>query len=101
MFATVSIRRVVLVADAFLEERLLDRIEKMGFLAQSSVECTGRDSRRLAEDVLSRGRVRIEALGTADIARELMKYISDGAFQGHSISCYMDSVEMDERIALG
>lgn len=98
--STVVLRRVVVIADAVLEDDIQTLIAQMGFLAQSSVDCSSRSLGSVADNGLSKGRVRIEALGTADIARELMRNINDGAFRGHSIFTYLDSVEVDERVAL-
>ena len=95
-----AIGRLVLITDTVLEEDLLALIDEMGFFGHSSVECSCRSLGGFADNGLSRGRVRIEALGPVEIARGLMRQINDGMFRGYSIFTYLDSVEVDKRGAL-
>lgn len=98
--ATMPLGRLVLIVDTVLEDDLLTLIEDMGFIGHSSVDCSSRTLGGIADNGLSRGRVRIEALGPAQIARTLMRRINDGAFRGHAIFTYLDSVEVDKRVTL-
>lgn len=95
MFETVLIRRVVLIADATAERSACGEIERLGFLAYSSVRCSGGGLRGAVQDVFSESsHVRIEALGSSEQVRRLMQYVDDELSRRHAVVCFTDSVEV-------
>ena len=99
MCRTVAMRRVVLIADCRLEELLLAEIERLGFLMHNRVDCCGKGGKDVFSDGFSgRSRVRIEALGTRDIAVELLDFVQQPELRRYSIVSFMDVVEVDERM---
>jgi hypothetical protein len=98
---TVTIQRIVVITDAAVEHVVLREIERLGFLAYSSVRCTGRGLRRVVEHVFAEtSHVRIEALGSQDDVRRLMHYVAGGPLNHSSIVCFSDSVEVSECAAV-
>jgi hypothetical protein len=101
MLETTTIRRVVLIAAAAVEQAVLREVERLGFLAYSSVRCAGRGSPDTVHDVFSESsHVRIEALGSDDLAHQLLQYVDDSNLSRFSVVCFMDSVQVSASAAL-
>lgn len=98
MCSTVAMRRVVVIVDAVLEQLLVEEIERLGFIVHTRADCVGRGARDVLQDGFSgRERVRFEAIGTRDIALDLMEFVQQPELRRYSIVTFMDVVEMDER----
>lgn len=91
-------RRVVLIADASLEQALLQEIESLRFDAYSSVPCAGRTARSGIDYVFSAtSHVRIEALGSPLSVQRLMHLVSEGALGRFGVACFSDAIEMAQK----
>ncbi len=100
MLDTVTVRRVVLIADSAVEQIICREVERLGFLAYSSVHCSGGGSRSVIPDIFSAtSHVRIEALGSPDLVRRLMRFVDDHLARRYSIVCFTDAVEVSASTA--
>lgn len=101
MLGTVTTRRIVVIAEAGSERAVVQEIERLGFLAYSSVRCLGRGARRVVDNVFAEpSHVRIEALGSLEKVRQLMHFAANGPVSRSSIVCFADSVEVSENAAV-
>lgn len=98
-----TVPRVVLIADAAIEERLLHEIERLQFPLCSSVPCSGHgpcfahDHDRFA----SHSHVRIEAIGSTELVRQLLRIIHHYPFDRFSLACFVDTIQLSGCAAAG
>jgi nitrogen regulatory protein P-II 2 len=98
MCNTIAMQRVVLIADSVLEQRLVSEIERLGFVLHTRADCNGQTARAVMRDEFAgREHVRLEAIGTRDVALDLMDFVQQVELRRYAITTYMDVVEMDER----
>ena len=86
--------RIVLVAESGAEEPLIREIERLGFTAYWSVNCTGRGTRAIVPSLFAESsHIRIEALGPRYLAQELLQFVRD-EMSRFSITCFTDLVDV-------
>lgn len=96
MLNTELFRRVVLVIDTAVEQVVLREIERIGFLAYSSVHCASSGPRKSTDDAFfGSSHVRVEALGTTDQAMQLLRVADTPTLSQFSIVCFMDAVQVN------
>ena len=86
--------RIVLMAESAAEAPIVREIERLGFTAYWSLNCTGRGGRAIVHDVFTDStHVRIEALGPRFIAQQLLQFVRE-KLSHFSITCFTDLVDV-------
>lgn len=97
----VTIRRIVLIADAAVEGALVREIERLECTAYTSVHCAGRTARGVMDDGFSgTSHVRVEVLAEIDAIRSLAWFVHEGPLSRYSIVSFVDTVDILECAAV-
>ncbi|MGQ0635049.1 MAG: P-II family nitrogen regulator [Planctomycetaceae bacterium] len=92
----IAVRRVTVVADAALEQMLLEEFVRVGAKGYTCVDCRGRGGHEGIEDPFSgSSRVRIETVVQPDTANRIVAYLSSPEFDSHALFTTVEAVHVD------
>jgi MFS superfamily sulfate permease-like transporter len=91
----VSIRRITVVAETVLEQRLQRAFAELGASGYTAIQCAGAGRRRLREDPTSpEFCVRIEVLALPDIAERMLAWLHREIVPFHAVTACVETVEV-------
>lgn len=95
MSKLVSIRRVTVIADVLLDNRLLQELFKLGARGYTSMKCHGRGRHAVLEDPYTGdGLVRLEFLVQPTVAEKIIDYLHSEVFSQFAATVCSETVEV-------
>jgi nitrogen regulatory protein P-II 2 len=91
---TVPLRRVTIVAEHVLEDRLVRELREAGARGHTISEVRGEGSRGVRASEWEGKNVRIETLVAADTADRILERLAERYFPSYAVVAYVDSVEV-------
>jgi hypothetical protein len=89
----VEVRRVTVVAETVLQQKLLEQFQKLGARGYTCSYCFGKGRHEVVEDPCTgRSLVKIVILARESVATAIMRYIHTSQFESYPAMAYMDSV---------
>ena len=93
-----GIGHLVVIADAVLEQRLLEAFLKLGAKGYNCHYCMGKGRHEILEDPFTgRSRVRIEVLAQMDVAKKILDFLHGKPFGRYPLAAYIETVQVDKR----
>lgn len=91
---TVPLRKVTIVAEALLEERLLREIRERGARGFTLTEARGEGSRGVRASEWEGRNVRIETLVAPDVAHRIIAHVAEAYFPHFAVVAWVEDVEV-------
>jgi nitrogen regulatory protein PII len=91
---TVRLRKVTIVAEALLEERLLRAIRERGARGFTLAEVRGEGSRGVRASDWEGKNVRIETLVPAESAERILAHVAEAYFPHFAVVAWVEDVEV-------
>jgi nitrogen regulatory protein PII len=91
---TVRLRKVTIVAEALLEERLLRAIRERGARGFTLAEVRGEGSRGVRASDWEGKNVRIETLVPAEAAERILAHVAEAYFPNFAVVAWVEDVEV-------
>jgi nitrogen regulatory protein PII len=91
---TVRLRKVTIVAEALLEERLLSAIRERGAHGFTLAEVRGEGSRGVRASDWEGKNVRIETLVPAEAAERILAHVAEAYFPHFAVVAWVEDVEV-------
>ena len=91
---TVALKRVTIVAEAELEPRLTQDLERLGARGWTVLQARGKGSRGVRSSAIDGTNVQIETLVSAPLAERLLAHIAEHYFEDYAVIAYVDTVEV-------
>ena len=89
---TVSLKLVTVIAEAYLESRLLEEIKALGARGYSVSEVRGEGSRGIRASEWEGRNVKIETLVSADAADLILQHVAANYFPNFAVVAYLTDV---------
>jgi nitrogen regulatory protein PII len=90
--STVLLRKVTIVAEALLEERLLRELRELGSRGFTIAEVRGEGSRGIRATDWEGQSVRIETIVAPDVATRILEHIAAHYFDHYAVIAWVDEV---------
>lgn len=91
---TVTLKKVTIVAEALLEDRLLREIRALGARGYTLTEARGEGSRGVRASEWEGRNVRIETLVGREVAERLLEHVAAKYFEHHAVVAWAEDVEV-------
>ncbi len=91
---TVPLKRVTIVAEAVLEERLLREIKALGARGYTVTDVRGAGNRGIRASEWAGGNVKIETLVGPDTADRILAHLAERYFPHFAVVAYVENVEV-------
>jgi nitrogen regulatory protein PII len=91
---TVRLRKVTIVAEALLEERLLLELRERGARGFTVGEARGEGSRGVRASDWEGRNVRIETLVSPEVADTILSHVADAYFPHFAVVAWVEEVEV-------
>lgn len=91
---TVSLKLVTVIAEALLEDRLVQVIRALGASGYTVTRAAGRGSRGIRASEWEGQNVRIETLVSAEVADRIMTHLAEHYFELYAVVAYLQTVEV-------
>jgi nitrogen regulatory protein P-II 2 len=91
---TASLRKVTIVAEALLEERLLRLVRESGARGFTVGEVRGEGSRGVRASDWEGKNVRIETLVSPEVADRLLEHVAEAYFPQFAVVAWVEDVEV-------
>ncbi len=92
--STVLLRKVTIVAEALLEERLLRELREHGSRGFTIAEVRGEGSRGIRASDWEGQSVRIETIVAPDVADRILDHIAAHYFEDYAVIAWVDDVRV-------
>lgn len=108
----VQMRKIVVIADVSLEERLAGEFIERGASGFTSIPCRGAGRRQLAHGYAPSEQVRLEVIAPSDIVDDILSFLRRSVMPDHHITAFIERIDvvraeqfapvpLDERSSLG
>lgn len=91
---TVPLKRVTIIAEAVLEERLLDDLRELGARGYTITEARGEGTRGVRASEWEGKSVKIETLVSPEVAERLLERLAARYFEHYAVVGYLETVEV-------
>jgi nitrogen regulatory protein PII len=91
---TVTLRKVTIVAEAFLEDRILREIRERGARGFTIAQVRGEGARGVRSSEWEGRNVRIESLVSAEAADRIVTHIAEHYFPNYAVIAWVEAVEV-------
>ncbi len=91
---TVPRRKVTIVAEALLEDRIVREIRALGALGFTIAETRGEGSRGVRAAHWEGRNVRIETIVGDEVAAAILAHVADHYFEYYAVIAWVDNVEV-------
>ena len=91
---TVPLRKVTIVAEAFLEERLLREVRERGARGFTLTEARGEGSRGVRASEWEGRNLRLETLVTEEVADRILAHVAEVYFPHFAVVAWIEDVEV-------
>lgn len=90
----VPMKRVTIVAESLLTDRLQDDVLRLGASGYTSTLAEGRGSRGVRASEWEGRNVKIEILVTTDVADRILHHLAEAYFANYAVIAYAHDVEV-------
>jgi nitrogen regulatory protein PII len=91
---TVTLRKITIVAEALLEERIRREVRACGARGFTVAEVRGEGSRGVRASEWEGGNVRIETLVSPEVADRILAHVAEAYFAHHAVVAWVEDVEV-------
>lgn len=89
---TVVLKRVTIIAEALLEERLVRDIKRLGARGHTITEVRGEGSRGVRASEWEGHNVKLESIVSPDVADRVLEYLAATYFPHFAVIAYVEDV---------
>ena len=87
-------KRVIIIGDETVEQRLLSEIQGMGASGHTAYAVRGKGARGVRPRHGEPGNTKIEVIATADVARQIIEHVAKNYFEKYAMIAFIDDVEV-------
>lgn len=91
---TVQRKLVTIIAESFLEDRLIHDIKKLGAKGYTITLAKGEGSRGVRASEWEGGNIRLETIVSQDVADRILQQMSNAYFPNFAVIVYVENVEV-------
>jgi nitrogen regulatory protein PII len=91
---TVTLKRVTIIAEAVLEERLIREVKQAGATGFTLTAARGEGSRGVRASEWEGQNTKLETLVSAETANRLLTVLAERYFQHYAVVAYVEEVEV-------
>jgi nitrogen regulatory protein P-II 2 len=91
---TTKLRKVTIIAEAVLEDRLLREVRELGSRGYTLAMVSGEGSRGVRASEFEGKNVQIEVLVSAEVADRLLDHLAANYFEHYAVVAYVVEVEV-------
>lgn len=92
--ATTRLRKVTVIAEALLEERILRELHKLGARGHTVIEARGEGSRGVRASEWEGKNVQIDVLVAPEVADRILEHLAAEYFPVYAVVAYVVEVEV-------
>ncbi|MER3443214.1 MAG: transcriptional regulator [Meiothermus sp.] len=91
---TVPLKLVTIIAEAFLEEKLVREIKKLGASGYTLSPARGEGSRGVRASEWEGGNVRLEVVASPQVAERILERLAEVYFPSYAVIAFTQTVEV-------
>ncbi len=91
---TVALKRVTIIAEAVLEERLVREVRTLGAKGYTLTAARGEGSRGVRASEWAGQNIKLETLVSAAVADRLLTHLAQHYFEHYAVVAYVENVEV-------
>jgi nitrogen regulatory protein P-II 2 len=91
---TTRLRKVTIIAEAVLEDRLLREVKELGSRGYTLTEVRGEGSRGVRASEWEGKNIQLELLVSAEVADALLDHLAANYFEHYAVVAYVGEVEV-------
>jgi nitrogen regulatory protein PII len=90
----VSLKLVTIVAEGFLEEKLVREVKKLGARGYTITPARGEGSRGVRISEWEGGNIRLETIVSPAVADKILERLAEAYFANYAVIAFVDTVEV-------
>lgn len=91
---TVQLKRVTIIAEALLEDRLTKDLTRLGAKGFTITEARGRGSRGVRASEWEGKNIKLESIVSVDVAHAVLERLKEKYFEHYAVIAYLENVEV-------
>ncbi|RIH82236.1 P-II family nitrogen regulator [Calidithermus roseus] len=91
---TVPLKLVTIIAEAFLEEKLVREVKKLGASGYTLSPARGEGSRGVRASEWEGGNVRLEVVASPQVAERILERLAEVYFPSYAVIAFTQTVEV-------
>ena len=91
---TVTLRRVTIIAEALLEDRLLRDVRRLGSRGYTITDARGEGSRGVRASEWEGRNVKLETIVSPEVADRVLEWLAAHYFEHYAVIAYVEAVEV-------
>lgn len=91
---TVPLKLVTIIAEAFLEDKLVREVKKLGARGYTITQSRGEGSRGVRASEWEGGNIRLEAIVSSPVAERILERLAEVYFENYAVIAYVETVEV-------
>jgi nitrogen regulatory protein PII len=91
---TVTLKRVTVIAEAVLEERLIRELKELGAKGYTVSQVRGEGSRGVRASDFEGQNIRLESIVSPEVAERILAQLAERYFTHYAVIAYVDTVEV-------
>jgi nitrogen regulatory protein P-II 2 len=91
---TTPLKLVTIIAEALLEDRLVQEVQRLGASGYTVTRASGRGTRGIRASEWEGNNVRIETLVGAEVADRILTHLAEFYFELYAVVAYVQTVEV-------
>ncbi len=92
--ALVSLKLVTIIAEAYLEERLIREIKQLGAKGYTITSARGEGSRGVRASEWEGNNIRLETIVSPAVAEKILQRLAEAYFANYAVIAYVENVEV-------
>ncbi len=90
----VELKRITIISEALLEERLLTDLRRLGARGYTITEARGEGSRGVRASEWEGNNIKIETIVAPELALTILAWLSERYFVSYAVIAYQETVEV-------
>ena len=92
--ALVTLKLVTIIAEGFLEEKLIREVKRLGAKGYTITPARGEGSRGVRASEWEGGNIRLECIVSPEVAEKIVNRLVEAYFTNYAVIAYLESVEV-------
>ncbi|MDT7920464.1 MAG: transcriptional regulator [Meiothermus sp.] len=92
--ALVSLKLVTIIAEGFLEEKLIRDIKKLGAKGYTITSARGEGSRGVRASEWEGSNIRLETIVSPTVAEKILSHLAEVYFANYAVIAFVENVEV-------
>lgn len=92
--ALVTLKLVTIIAEGFLEEKLIREVKKLGAKGYTITPARGEGSRGVRASEWEGGNIRLECIVSSAVAEKIVNHMAEVYFTNYAVIAYLQDVEV-------